>query len=272
MRADPTLGELLSDIWSARRQVFTGAIIFNLIAVAVIAFSKPLYRASMIVAPADGYALGDYASSVSEGEAMTLPFWRPHDQEGVSTDFYRFIYTIGGSSVAAILLSDQAVIDGIHRDGQFFHPSTKLSAEELAAYLEKNLHVEHLGTTALRRISYSHPDPVFAAAFLRKIHLVSDQLIRRERRRQSENRIKYLEDTLQKTVNPEHRKGIADLLMQQEHVQMLANLDEPYAAIIVEPPAATPKPVWPDKPLLLGIFAIAGGIFGYLYKAMRRGR
>lgn len=272
MQGETTLADLIKDVWAARIYVLLGLCAFLVIGFFVILLSTPLYKGSMIVAPADGYALGDYASSVSDGKSMELPFWRPKDQEGVSTDFYRFIYTIQGTAVAAILLKDESVLAGIARDGNFSTKSDDWTAEELAAYLEKYVRVEHLGTTPLRRVSYRHPDPAFAAAFLRKIHLVADQLIRRERRHQSESRIRYLEGTLQKTVNPDHRKGIADLLMQQEHIQMLANLDEPYAAIIVEPPSSSPKPVWPDKIMLLSVFALLGGAAGYVVKALRHGR
>jgi len=269
MREEPTLADLLSSVWAAKFYMAVFAALFMVIAFFVILLSTPLFRASMIVAPADGYALGDYASSVSEGEALTIPFWRPREAGGISTDFHRFVYTVKGTAVAAILLKDPAVISGIARDGSWSSKADQWTAEELSDYLDRKLRIEHLGTTPLRRLSYKHPDPVFAAAFLRKIHLVADQLIRRDRRRQSESRIKYLTDTLQKTVNPDHRKGIANLLMQQEHIQMLANLDEPYAAIVVEPPAATPKPVWPAKALLLGVFALLGAFAGYLVRAAR---
>jgi hypothetical protein len=269
MRQEQTLADLLSELWTARRYIIAFTAIFMLFAFFIILISTPLYKGSMIVAPADGYALGDYASSVSEGASMNLPFWRPHDQEGISTDFYRFMYTIQGTAVAAILLKDEGVLGGIARDGSWSKHADKWSAEELTDYLVKHIKIEHLGTTPLRRISYSHPDPAFAAAFLRKIHLVSDQLIRRDRRHQSESRISYLEQTLQKTVNPDHRKGITDLLMQQEHIQMLANLDEPYAAIVVEAPSSTPRPVWPDKTLLVAVFAIVGAGFGFLVRKTR---
>lgn len=272
MREEPTLADLLSSVWAAKFHMAFYALIFVVIAFFVILMSTPLYRASMIVAPADGYALGDYASSVSEGEALTIPFWRPREAGGISTDFHRFVYTVKGSAAAAILLKDPAVIAGIARDGSWSSRADHWTAEELSDYLDRKLRIEHLGTTPLRRLSYKHPDPIFAAAFLRKIHLVADQLIRRDRRRQSESRIKYLTDTLQKTVNPDHRKGIANLLMQQEHIQMLANLDEPYAAIVVEPPAATPKPVWPAKALLLGVFALLGAFTGYLVRTVRHAR
>lgn len=172
--------------------------------------------------------------------------------------------------MAAILLKDESVLAGIARDGSFTAKADQWTAEELAAYLAKYVRVEHLGTTPLRRISYRHPDPAFAAAFLRKVHLVADQLIRRDRRQKSDSRIRYLEETLQKTLNPDHRKGIAALLMQQEHIRMLANLDEPYAAIVVEPPSASPKPVWPDKLLILTVFAILGGAVGYCVRSVRR--
>ena len=272
MKGEPTLADLLKNIWSARVHIVLFAIIFAIVAFFIVLMSTPLYRASAIVAPADGYALGDYASSVSDGERMSLPFWRPKDQEGVSTDFYRFIYTIQGSAVAAILLKDESVLTGIARDGSWSGKAEDWTAEELADYLSRKINVEHLGTTPLRRISYKHPDPVFAAAFLRKIHLVADQLIRRDRRQQSQSRIQYLQATLQKTANPDHRKGITDLLMQQEHIQMLANLDEPYAAIVVEPPSSTPKPVWPDKALLLAIFMLLGGTTGYFVRMLSNGR
>ena len=266
---DKTLGDLLSDIWAAKAHILFFAFLFCILAFFVVLLSTPLYKGSMIIAPADGYALGDYASKVSDGESLDLPFWRPRDQDGVSTDFYRFVYTIKGSAVATILLKDETVLSGIAKDSDFSKSAGKWTAEELADYLSKKIKIEHLGTTPLRRISYNHPDSAFAANFLRKIHLVADQLIRRDRRRQSQSRIDYLQATLQKTVNPDHRKGIADLLMQQEHIQMLANLDEPYAAIVVEPPTSTPKPVWPDKPLLFCVFALVGGGIGFM---VRHGR
>lgn len=272
MTQEPTLADIVRSFWKARVFTLAGIVAGLGIAGLIILLSTPTYRAIMIIAPADGYALGDYASTVADGHSLDLPFWRPKDQEGVSTDFYRFTYTINGSSVAAILLKDQSVLAGLAKDSRWAFEGSAPNPDELADYLGKNLKIEHLGTTPLRRIGYAHPDSAFAVSFLRKIHLVADQLIRRDRRRQSENRIAYLQDSLQKTVNPDHRKGIANLLMQQEHIRMLANLDEQYAAIVVEPPAAKPNPVWPNAPLLLAVFSMVGALCGYLGWSLRHGR
>lgn len=227
----------------------------------------PKYRAEMIVAPADGYALGDYASSIQYDQIASLPFWRPKNQEGASTDFYRFIYTLKGVAAAKILMQDKNAMEGINR-----HVAESISTpEELSRYLNRHIHVDPLGATPLRRLVYAHPDAEFSAAMLRKLHLVADQMIRRDRRRQSQSRIEYLQNALQKTMNPDHRRGITNLLMQQEHVQMLANLDEAYAAIIVEPASHSPKPAWPNKPFILGVFIILGAFLGYMIKIVRKG-
>lgn len=261
-----SLGDLLRQIWQAKILILISMIILGVIASIFIISVTPKYKAAMIVAPAEGYALGDYASSIQYDSIASLPFWRPKDQEGASTDFYRFIYTMRGTNAASILIQDDAFMSGINR---YADPKIK-TAEELSRYLSRHVEVDPLGATPLRRIHYAHPDPEFAAALLRKIHLVADQMIRRDRRRQSQSRIEYLQNALKKTLNPDHRKGITNLLMQQEHVQMLANLDEAYAAIIVEPASATPKPTWPNKPLVLGVFLILGAMIGFIIHSLRQ--
>ena len=164
------------------------------------------------------------------------------------------------------MLSDTGVLTGIREGG---HIEAIKKKEFLAAYLDREIKIEPLGATPLRRISYSHPDPEFAVALLRKIHLVADQMIRRDRRRQSQNRIDYLKQSLARTDNLEHRKVITNLLMQQEHIQMLANLNEDYAAIVVEPAFSTPKPNWPNYYAVWFIATLMGLFLGYVVWSFR---
>ena len=269
---DPTLGDLLRSVWAARLFVFGGVLLGLIGAGLYVFFVTPTYKAVMVVAPADGYALGDYASSLSADRSLTLPFWRPSEPDHVSTDFYRFVYTARGPSVASILLKDKTVLAGIRKDAFWLKSAKSWSPEELSDYLEKHVEVSRLGATPLRIISYKHPDPAFAVSLLRKLHLVADQLIRRDRRRQSQARIDYLQGVLAKTAHPDHRRGITNLLMQQEHIQMLANLDEPYAAILVEPPAAGPRPYWPKKIYLFSGLILLGAFLGYALWSVRPGR
>lgn len=260
MNKEVSLRELCGLLWRAKIFVLCGIFIGLFIGLLFTLFVTPTYKAVMIIAPADGYALGDYASTIEHDQIAALPFWRPKSNEGASPDFYRFVHTIRGPAVAKILMNDEAVVTRINDvlDKRVGSP------EELAVYLDRHVRIDPLGATPLRKITYHHPDQEFAAALLRKLHLVSDQMIRRDRRRQSQSRIEYLDNMLQKTINPDHRKGITNLLMQQEHIQMLANLNEDYAAIIVEPASASPKPTWPNKPLSYLVGALIGMMVGFV--------
>jgi hypothetical protein len=265
IRSEPTLTDLLKSFWDARIFIAAGAGISLVIAALLVLLCTPLYRAEMIVAPADGYALGDYASSSTVDRSISLPFWRPMEPEGISTDFYRFVYTVQEPAVAAILMKDKKVVAGIREDNRTLRrlPVDKWTPALVSEYFVKKIKVEPLGATALRRLTYNHPNPEFAADLLRKVHLVADQMIRRDRRRQSQSRVDYLKEALGKTNHPDHRKGITDLLMQQEHVQMLANLDEAYAAIVVEPASSSARPVWPRRALILPLFLLMGMAGGF---------
>jgi uncharacterized protein involved in exopolysaccharide biosynthesis len=264
MSDEITLKDLCQSFWKARVWMFLGLVISMIAAFLFLQLVTPEYKAEMIVAPADGYALGDYASAVENDRIAAMPFWRPKDSEGASTDFYRFMHTLRGPAASGILIKDESALEGINQDSD-----KKVSTpEELSVYLEKHVRIDPIGASPLRRISYYHPDQEFAAALLRKIHLVADQMIRRDRRRQSDSRIEYLQNALRRTTNPDHRKGITNLLMQQEHIKMLADLNEAYAAIIVEPPSSSPRPDWPNKPLTWLVAAFLGLMMGYAGRAL----
>jgi hypothetical protein len=265
---DLNIIDVTQHVYKARWRVIFGALIGAIAAVILLSVIPSSYRAVMIVAPADGYALGDYASahggtSATYDKIVSLPFWRPMEPEGISTDFYRFVQTARGPAAAEILRKDDTIRTALA-------DKDMASASALSDYMTRRVDIQPVGATPLRRITYYHPDPEFAAAFLRKAHLVADQMIRRDRRRMAQARIDYLSASLERTANPDHRRIITGLLMQQEHILMLANLDEPYAAIIVEPAAASARPVWPDRPMTIAGFALLGAMLGYLYAVWRR--
>lgn len=265
LNADMTLADLIHYTWKAKVYLLVSTLITVLCAYLFLASAIPEYKASMIVAPADGYALGDYASSIENERMTAMPFWRPKDSQGGSTDFYRFVHTMRGPAVAEILLEDKSVLKTINQ-AQETSIQTK---EELSLYLEKHIKISPLGATPLRRISYRNADSKFASVLLRKIHLVADQMIRRDRRQQSQSRVDYLQKVLSTTTHPDHRKGITNLLMQQEHIQMLANLNEAYAAIVVEPANTKPKPDWPNPVLVWFSAVFIGLILGFMVWAYR---
>ena len=76
---DITLADLLLHIWQAKIYMILGVIFTLVLAVIFLFVVTPTYKASMIVAPADGYALGDYASRIENDSIASIPFWRPNE-------------------------------------------------------------------------------------------------------------------------------------------------------------------------------------------------
>lgn len=149
---DLSLTDLLKIIYAARFYVLGGALIGLILSILILITLPASYRAVMIVAPADGYALGDYASShggstSTYDKIVSLPFWRPMEPEGISTDFYRFVQTARGPSVADILLKDEGVRKTLPRQ------ASKDNAN-LSDYMTRRVDIQPIGATPLRRLTY----------------------------------------------------------------------------------------------------------------------
>jgi uncharacterized protein involved in exopolysaccharide biosynthesis len=142
--------------------------------------------------------------------------------------------------------------------------------EDLSAYLEDHIDIEPVGSTALRRITFDHADRAFAQAMLQTIVAATDDLIRADMRNKADRRIAWLRQTIPQTQNPDDRRALTGLLIQQQQIRMMLALDEPYAARVAEPPSATVKPVWPKKALVLPLFTLAGLLLGFAAFGLRR--
>jgi len=133
MTAEISLIDLLRLLWAHKIKLFLGAAFGLVCATLYLMLVVPDYRATMIVAPADGYALGDYASTIEHDQIATLPFWRPKANESASPDFHRFIHTLRGPSLAEILMKDEPAIQKIKE----VKPEAVKSPAHLARYLER---------------------------------------------------------------------------------------------------------------------------------------
>jgi len=132
-----------------------------------------------------------------------------------------------------------------------------------------------MGLSNLRKIVYSHPDPAFATYLVAAIHRAADGLIRADAAVHSAKRIAFLESEMNRVRHPDQIRALATLLTGQEQVAMMATIDEPYAASVIEPSSATSRPTWPRRPLVFAVFLIAGlgaGSIAAFLRDARRGR
>ena len=256
-RAEPDFADFLREIWAARIFVFVGALAGVLLAFAFVSVAVPHGQARMVLAPANPMNLAHNR----EGDGA-------RDQQAAQSDlnFTRFEAGFKGADVAALLLRDPEITAGLAADKRFTFSKDESgwSASKLAAYIAKRVEIDPVGETSLRTYSYLHSDPVFAVAFLSRLHNVTDGLIRHEMRKGVNERIAYLNAALATTNNPDHRRAMTDLLMEQERFKMLVSIDQPYAASVVVKPSASPKAVWPDLYLVYEGFIAAGMFIGFV--------
>jgi hypothetical protein len=114
-------------------------------------------------------------------------------------------------------------------------------AIDLAQYIEVKFVVTQLKKTeAVNSISFTNRDPQFAAQFLAQVVNTTNDYIRAQNRDTQKHYVDYLTASAAKTANVEQRQAIDTLLLQEERQLMMTEVDNPYAAQILDGPTVTP--------------------------------
>lgn len=270
---EPSLGEVLYSLWSARFYMVTFIAIGFVIALVFMGSTIPQYRASILVAPAERSRGADLKSLMPQTTSFALQKLVNSIAPQDTTDFVRFTHILRGPSVAQELLSYKQDLQPIktHKRFLFSAAANPLdSAGKFSAYLEDHVKIHPVGNTALRRIVFDHSDPEFAKAFLLMLYQITDNMIRDDNRVATDQRIAYLKDMLDDIRNPDHRRAITALLMEQEHSKMILQIDEPYSAMLAENASVTHKPSWPNKLFIYGLFLVLSAFAGYAFYGFRQ--
>lgn len=260
--AEGDLGDLLREVWAARGFIFAGLALGAVLALGFGFFSVPQYKVEMILAPAQPMEVIENQNTARAYTGVLLS----EPQKQAAQNFDRFQSVAKGAAVAELLLRSAPLMQGVNADRAFrFEGSQDVNTPaQLAEYIEQHVRFAPVGETSLRAMRYSHPDPVFAVEFLNRIVAFTDGTIRHSIRNDVNERIAYLQNELSKNINPEHRRALTDLLMEQERLRMMVSIDQPYAASIVEDAFASSAPRWPDYSMILAIGVVIGAVLGFL--------
>lgn len=277
MSADVTLQpqslqDLFSEIWRAKISLLFWIAIMVCLALVFGKTAKPYFKAEMIVAPANPINGAEVSSLLADENLFALRYLVQRVGVGSSSDFTRFENMYAGPSVASLLLQDENIRIGLARDHAFsFMQDTEgWNAAKLSDYIAKRVRFETIGATPLRRMVYFHPDKEFGIYFLTRIHTLTDTIIRQNIRAEAIERVQYLQEAVEATNNPEHRRALTTLLLEQERLRMLVSIDQPYAASVIEPASSSNKPKWPDWKLLIAGAVLFGAFLGWMFYGLRR--
>jgi uncharacterized protein involved in exopolysaccharide biosynthesis len=238
------------------------------------ALAVPQTRVTMLIGPADNQARTDLKALLPDNPSFALQYLVSTMGAQDSSDFARFEQTLRGPMVAAQVVEDPVFEKAFARSGRFvFSRRDKIDgAGDLSERMVKKIRIESVGNTAMRRIIFDHPDGTTGMAILNRLYTETDRMIRADMTMRARERARYLKETLQSEQHPDHRRALTALLMEQEHILMILSMEEPFAAVVAEPPYASIKPVWPRKPVALAGFLLAGMMMGYVAQTARRGR
>lgn len=260
--SEKTLYDVLRDIWRAKFWMLGFVIIMTIAAFVFLSVANDFYRAEMIIAPASpmgqtlkkGGDVGEGSTQLGEEDFQS------------NAAFLRFENTYNGASVANFLVRDKDIISGLalDRNFEFSENLEKWDAENLSEHLKKRIRLEPVSGTPLRRMIYLHPDKKFAVDMVKRIHRITDEMIRARILVETNQRIDYLNASLGKTTNPDHKRSLANLLMEQERLKMMVSLDQPYAASIIEPAYSSVRARWPDPYIIYPVFIFIGMSLGFV--------
>lgn len=253
-----TLLDVLADIRKARLYIFGGLFLAFFLAFGFLALAPPHYCAQMLVGP---------ASPLSAGQPVADSTDNNFSHAENTADFLRFENMVTGSHVAGLILKDENIVKGLFAEKAL---DQRWSPARLADYLKRRVRIEPVGDTKLRRLVYYHPDAEFAVYFLQRLQAATDGLIRAKARAEIAQRMDYLNKTMRQSSEPEQRRNLTTLLMEQERLLMMVSLDQPYAADIIEPASASYKPKWPEPVLVFAGFLLAGALAGFIVYGLRR--
>lgn len=262
---DKSLLELFEDLWRIRFYMLAGAVAALGLAALFLVMARPHFEARMILAPANPMEGADISSLRAEENMYALGFILQKVGAAQSTDFQAFQKVLSGPRVAQKLVQQPVIIEGLSSDGAFTFssPSPPQEAAEMAQYLERRVHISAVGLTPMRQISYLHPDPDFAKAFISALYAAADGMMKEQSLQNARERALFLQAELESEPNPDHRKALAALLTEQERVEMLSRINQPFAAKIIEPAAIAPETVWPNTALVIAGFLGAGLLISF---------
>ena len=145
----------------------------------------------------------------------------------------------------------------------------------IPSYLEA--HKKYIGMLSIAQnkktgfisISIEHLSPVFAKDFLELIIRESNELLRKKDMEESKQGLEYLTSELSKTPFVEIKGSINALIEVQLETQMMAQINQDYILVEIEPPFIPEKKSKPSRAFICMVGTILGVMLSVLIVLIR---
>jgi hypothetical protein len=287
LRSSISLSNIAREIWAGKWVIATAIAIALVYGAYTVHKSGASYTATMQISPADTDNSGALAgaSSLFAGlggsGAMVVP------------KFTQFLADISSVGVAKMLDEQYDMLCRVYRGdcnqvthqwtertgfwesvaaaqawlGGLPNPNGPRTLSDLAAYTGGSVVATQNKTSSLVVLSYSHSDPKFAAFFLSAVVKTTNDYIRTQNREIQRRYVENVTQSIARNTNVQQRETLDQLLLQEERQLMLAEVDVPYAASILDGPNVLP--VNPVKRTLM-IYGFFGMLIGLAVTLLRK--
>ena len=238
------------------RGIAIGLICGIILAALILIFQKPMYQAEMVIAPAQRTGMPNLSSFLPQGinDTPVLQYFVDRIDAANASDFTTFETIFNGPQLARYLSQER---------GRLVPPTN-----DVTKWIKHAVKIKGVGTTPYRKITLRHPDQDKAAQLLAVLFEQTDKIIRRNALMKTSRRIAYLKEELKKTIHPDHRDAMIALLKEQERSAMTVSIDNNFAAIPIEAPTVSSRPVSPDWRIVFPICLFACGIIGLMISGL----
>lgn len=247
---------------------------FVLLALMWMNITTPKYTAEMVLGPTaqTGVAARGIRLPIETLQNETIR-GNPTETSADETlsDFSRVVQLLTSPEIAARLLEDKELDLAAHLKqdsgiksflwrlaGQKLN--TTQDASSVSAMLARDVRIDTIGRSAMRKVTFRHADRIFAEQLLNALYKASDAHLRAQAETRTTAEIAYLQIALQRVTLTDQKKVLLDLLASQERTRLLIVVDLPFAADQIQKAVAPLNPDWPPVGLVL-FFAILCGLF-----------
>ena len=276
--------ELFNVLWTAKKLIIQITAIFAIGSVVISLSLNNHYKSESLFlarSASENQGLSQY-SSLAAMAGITLPSSREDKAAQMielikSRKFVKHLITFENilPSILAAKSYNNSTQELLFNQKLYESETKTWKNNEIPSYLKA--HKAYIGMLSITQdkktgfisINIEHISPVFAKDFLELIIRESNELLRKKDMEESKQGLEYLTSELSKTPFVELKESINALIEVQLETQMLAQINQDYILIEIEPPFIPEQKSKPSRTFICVLGTMLGGMLSVLIVLIR---
>lgn len=231
-------------------------------------FSRPIYRAELVLAPVESERGSSLVSSLG-GQVGQLASFAGLNA-GNAGNLYTHLALLTSKEFTRDFILNNALLPVLYEDdwnfddGTWKHGQEKTMWKVLSDFDRKVRSVDYDVTTGIVRLRIDWYSGEVASRWANEMGDQLNAMIRRRAIQEANDSVRYLKEALAKNSIVGVEQSMNRLLESQINKIMMANVRKDYAFQVIDPamPPAESAQLRPNRPLIIAIGLVFGFVFG----------